>query len=159
MSRFSNVIAAIVGSATILYFYYNTNKVEFLYLFDLISMLTISYVIYSSRGIVCKERVISTGRVICNRCKGYYFGLMVAIAISIILTYYGSVPCYQFLDSILLLIVSILLGMPTMFHGYKRRISGVKKNGFVTTFFGFLVGIASVISFIAIYSLLGCAGP
>jgi hypothetical protein len=158
MSRFSSVITAIVGCATMLFFYYSTNRVDFLYIFDILSVLTVSYIIYCFKGILCKERVVKTGKLICNRCKGYYFGLAVSIAFSLILTYYRSIPCYPFLDSIILLLVSILLGMLTMFQGYIRRTKGAKRGGFATTFFGFLVGIASVLSFIAIYSLFGCAG-
>jgi hypothetical protein len=158
MSRFSSVITAIVGCATMLFFYYSTNRVDFLYIFDILSLLTISYVIYCFKCILCKERVLKAGKLICGRCKGYYFGLALAIVISLALTYYRNVPCYPFLDSIILLLVSILLGMPTMFQGYERRTKGIKKGGFTTMFFGFLVGMASVISFIAIYSLFGCAG-
>ena len=158
MSRFSSIITAIVGCATMLFFYYSTNMVDFLYIFDILSLLTISYVIYCFKGILCKERVIKAGKLVCSRCKGYYFGLALAAGISLILTYYRNVPCYPFLDSIILLLLSIILGMPTMFQGYERRTKGIKKGGFATTFFGFLVGIASVISFIAVYSLFGCAG-
>jgi hypothetical protein len=158
MSRFSSIITAIVGCATMLFFYYSTNRVDFMYIFDILSLITISYIIYSFRGILCKERVVKAGKLVCGRCKGYYFGLLAAIMISAALIYLKTIPCYPFLDSIILLLVSILLGMPTMFQGYERRTKGIKKGGFTTALFGFLVGVASVLSFIAIYSLFGCAG-
>ena len=155
-SFFGDLIAAIVGVATCLYFYITTGFEVLFYLSDIIAILTVVHVTYHYRGIICKERIKNLGRIVCSRCKGFYFGLGLSIVASILLVYFKGIPCFRFGESIALMIFALLLGAPTMSQGYIRRSTGETRDGFFVPFFGFLVGAATILSFLAFNSFFGC---
>lgn len=154
--KITALAAVLIGSATCSYYYYITGWYVLLIFFSLFLLLFAGCVFYFFRGFLCKNRVIETGKTICSRCKGYYFGLFISIVISILLMHFG-IPCLDFWRSCIVILLALILGIPTMIQGYFRRTGRQDSlDNKHTTFCGFLVGIAYILSFIGIYSIFGC---
>lgn len=154
---FTRIIAAIVGFSICYYNYLISGNFLLLIASSLILLSSLGYIFYMFRGLLCKERIRTVGRIICARCRGYYVGLLLAIILSAILTHHTGIPCFPFGQSVLLLLLATVLGIPTMIQGALRRTERIESTtSSHVTFFGFLVGIAIVISFLGFYSLFGC---
>lgn len=109
-------------------------------------------------GIPCKERVndaINKTYCVCKRCNGYYFGLFLAISGSIIINELDMIPSLEHNIAAFLLVVAFLFCCPTLIHGLLRRTGKIRyRNDRYLNLFGFLVGIAIILVFIGINSLL-----
>ena len=105
---------------------------------------------WSSISLQNKLKEISS---LCKRCNGYWTGYALSILFCIFLHFYAKIPSFNFSNSFILLLASFLFGVPTMLQGRRRRKEEDYSNEHVFSY-GFYAGIGTILSFIAIYSLL-----
>lgn len=122
-----------------------------------LSFLSFITFLWAFGGFPCKQRLVDFAS-LCTRCIGFYSGMVVSVIFFVFFKLKWGIPILSKNTAIWLLILCFFCGIPTMYSGYKRRMekkSQDKDIGWSWLLFlsGLLVGIATLLCFLAINSL------
>ncbi|MCK5334367.1 MAG: hypothetical protein KAJ24_07640 [Candidatus Aenigmarchaeota archaeon] len=118
-----------------------------------IGLLAASWMVFDGVPFPCKNKLKEISS-LCKRCNGYWTGYALSILFCIFLHFYAKIPSFNFSNSFILLLASFLFGVPTMLQGRRRRKEEEDYSNEHVFSYGFYAGIGTILSFIAIYSLL-----